>query len=54
MVTAIQSLGNDIANMRLFVGERAFGGVVVDYGGRGMNDYLGASSKRHRRGYGRT
>lgn len=53
IVSAIQGLSNDMQNLRLYVGERAFAGAVVDYSGRRMNDYLGESSTRSRRGYGR-
>lgn len=53
IVSAIQGLSNDMQHLRLYVGERAFAGAVVDYSGRRMNDYLGESSTRSRRGYGR-
>lgn len=53
LLGAIQGLGNKLGNMQMYVGERAFGGVVVDYGGRGMNRYIGGMEQRKRRGLGR-
>lgn len=53
LLGAIQGLGNKLAGMQMYVGEKAFGGVVVDYGGRGMNRYIGGMQQRKRRGLGR-
>lgn len=52
IVGAIQSLKNDLANLKLVVGRKTFGRAVVSYGGSGMNDYLGGSESRFAAGYG--
>lgn len=52
LVGAIQELRNDMQNLRIFVGERAFGQTVVDYSGRRMRGYLGREEDRMYSGYG--
>ena len=52
IVGAIQELRNDMANLRIFVGERAFGQTVVDYSGRRLHGYLGRTENRQFAGYG--
>ena len=52
IVSAIQGLRNDMANLKLVVGRKTFGRAVVDYGGNGVNDYIGGSESRAAAGYG--
>ena len=52
IVGAIQSLKNDLANLKLVVGRKTFGRAVVNYGGSKMSDYLGGSDSRFAAGYG--
>ena len=52
IVGAIQELRNDMANLRIFVGERAFGQTVVDYSGRRLRGYMGQAEDRQFAGYG--
>ena len=52
VVAAIQSMRNDLQNMKLIVGQRVFGRTVVDYGGNRMNDYIGEADSRAAAGYG--
>ena len=52
VVAAIQSMRNDLQNMKLIVGQRVFGRTVVDYGGNRMNDYIGEADSRAASGYG--
>ena len=52
VVAAIQRLSNDIQNLKLYVGEKAFGGAVVDYGGKRMNNYIGRAENKAIAGYG--
>ena len=52
VVDAIQGLRNDIQNIKLVVGQKAFGSAVVDYGGNGMRNYIGNSESSLDAGYG--
>lgn len=52
VVGAIQSLKNEMANMKIMVGQRVFGRTVVDYSGRRMNNYLGNADSKLAAGYG--
>ena len=52
IVTALQSLRNDLQNLRLVVGEREFGRATVQYGGDRMNNYIGAAENQMLKGYG--
>lgn len=52
IVGAIQSLRNDMQNLKLVVGRRTFGRAVVDYGGNGMDGYIGRSENKLAAGYG--
>jgi hypothetical protein len=52
IVNAIQGLRNDMANLKLVVGRKTFGKAVVDYGGSGVNSYIGGSESRLAAGYG--
>ena len=52
IVSAIQSMRNDLQNMKLIVGQRVFGRTVVDYGGNRMNNYIGETENRAAAGYG--
>lgn len=52
IVGAIQSLKNDMANMKIVVGQRVFGRTVVDYGGRRLGNYIGEADSKLAAGYG--
>lgn len=52
IVSAIQKLENTMANLRLMVGEKEFGRATTEYGGRRMNNYIGAADGRIAAGYG--
>lgn len=52
IVGAIQSLRNDMQNLKLVVGRKTFGRAVVDYGGSGMDGYIGRSENKLAAGYG--
>ena len=52
IVSAIQSMRNDLQNMKLIVGQRVFGRTVVDYGGSRVNEYIGEAETRAAAGYG--
>lgn len=52
IVGAIQRLENTLANLRLMVGEKEFGRATTEYGGRRMNNYIGAADGRIAAGYG--
>lgn len=52
VAAAISELRNDIANIKLVVGEKVFGQTVVDYSGRRMKGYLGKAEDRAYAGYG--
>ena len=52
IVAAIEGMRNDIANLKLYVGPRAFGGAVVDYSGRQMAGYIGQAEDAAVAGYG--
>ncbi len=52
VVAAIQSLKNDLQNLKLVVGQKIFGSAVVDYGGKRMNNYIGKAEDKMVAGYG--
>ena len=52
IVSAIQSLRNDLSNLKLVVGRKMFGRAVVNYGGDRMSNYIGGSDSRLASGYG--
>lgn len=52
IVSALQSLRNDLSNLQLVVGRKTFGRAVVNYGGSRMSDYIGGSDSRLAAGYG--
>jgi len=52
IVSAIQSLRNDMTNLQIVVGRKTFGRTVVNYGGERMNDFIGESDSRYAAGYG--
>lgn len=52
IVDALQSLRNDLSNLKLVVGRKTFGRAVVDYGARRMRDYIGEAENRVDAGYG--
>ena len=52
IVAAIQELRNDMTNLRIFVGKRAFGQTVVDYSGKRLTGYMGRAEDRAISGYG--
>ena len=52
VVAAIQSMRNDLQNLRLVVGQKTFGRAVVDYGGGRVSDYIGEAENRAAAGYG--
>lgn len=52
IVSAIQKLENTMANLRLMVGEKEFGRATTEYGGRRINNYIGAADGRIAAGYG--
>lgn len=52
VVAAIQEMRQDLQNLRLVVGTKAFGRAVVDYGGNRVDGYIGQSEARVARGYG--
>ena len=52
IVAAIQALRNDMQNLQLVVGEKAFGKATVRYGGERLDNYIGESGNRSLTGYG--
>ena len=52
IVGAIQSLRQDLQNLRIVVGQKVFGHAVVDYGGDGLNRYISGANSRYEAGYG--
>ena len=52
VVSAIQSMRNDLQNMKLVVGRKTFGAAVVKYGGNRMDSFIGESESRAESGYG--
>ena len=52
IVSAIQGLRNDMANLQLVVGRKVFGKAVVNYGGSRVNDYIGSAESKLAAGYG--
>lgn len=52
VVSAIQGLRNDLNNLKLVIGKKAFGEAVVDYGGHGVRDYIGSAESDTAYGYG--
>lgn len=52
IVAALQSLRNDMRNMKLVVGKKAFGRAMVDYGGGRMDGYIGEAEGKYLKGYG--
>lgn len=52
IVAALQGLRNDMQNIQLVVGDKAFGKATVRYGGERLDNYIGESESRLMTGYG--
>ena len=52
IVGAIQEMRQDLQNLRLVVGTKAFGRAVVDYAGGRVDSYIGQAESRAASGYG--
>ena len=52
IVAALQGLRNDMQNIQLVVGGKAFGKATVRYGGERLDNYIGESESRLMTGYG--
>ena len=52
VVGAIQEMRQDLQNLRLVIGTKAFGRAVVDYAGGRVDSYIGQAESRSASGYG--
>jgi TP901 family phage tail tape measure protein len=52
LVDAVQTLKQELANLKIVVGKRVFGQTMVDYGGSRMKDFIGGEDSRLAAGYG--
>lgn len=52
MLDALQSMRQDLQNMQIVVGRKAFGRAMVDYGGGRMDSYINGADDRYYAGYG--